>query len=414
MADINSSLDEILTELGDTFDADIAASQRKIVRSTANKIWLMLRAFARGLYGVYQVVAALRYRFDPLYCTDEELESTMRITGTARRPGKASLLTVIIWNNHATEPKILLAGVYTYVSSNSITFTLDLQDNLTIPANSFMKRDFFSSLGGAPYIGSFPVSENSNITVTPADGIVIDPELSFDCEDNEAQLGYPEETLYEVRQRLLTDNQRQEILHILEERLRDLPNIYECTVIGNNGLTPISSPYLKDDGLTYVPILPQSVMVILTGSPTSDFALQFLSLCPFVTTIPEGVADYGSVYYPSDIYVDGHFPVHYLKHRIELFDIVIKYGYSSRHVATISVESALRELLLPLKASTRFKELISTEDVSALLSEYQNPSVKILSISFTYGGSTVNYIRFNKTQIARLNNISFQQVNLWT
>ena len=78
------------------------------------------------------------------------------------------------------------------------------------------------------------------------------------------------------------------------------------------------------------------------------------------------------------------------------------------------MESALRELLLPLKASTRFKELISTEDVSALLSEYQNPSVKILSISFTYGGSTVNYIRFNKTQIARLNNISFQQVNLWT
>ncbi len=414
MADMNSSLDEILTELGDGYDADIASSGRKIVRSTANKIWLMLRAFSRGLYAVYQVIAALRYRFDPLYCTDEELESTMRITGTRRRPGKATLLTVSIWNNHVTESKTLAAGKYTYASSNGITFLLDLQEDLVIPDRSFMKRDFHSSIGGAPYIGAFPVSENSNITITSLENLTIDSYLTFSCEANDSQLGYAEETLFEVRQRILTDNQRQEVLRILEERLQELPNIHECTIIGNSGLTPVSSPYLKDDGLTYVPILPQSVMVILTGSPTSDFALQFLSLCPFVTTVPEGVSDYGTVYYDSDVYVDGAFPVHYLKHTIEQFDVVVKYGYSSRQVATISVESTLRELLLPFKASTRYKELISTEDFSKVLVTYQNPSVKILSISFVYNGQSVSYIRFNKTQIARLNNISFQQVNLWT
>lgn len=413
MADINSSLDEILAELGDSFDTDI--TPRKIVRSTANKIWLMLRAFSRGLYGVYQAVASLRYRFDPLYCTEAELASTMRFVGTTLRPGKTSLLTVVVWNNNLVDSKTLPAGQYEYVSANAVTFSLDLQDDLVIPSSSFMKADFYSSLGGQPYIGSFPVSENSSITVINLDeNVTIDPDLSFDCEDNESQLGSAAETLFEVRQRILTDNQRQEILHMLEERLQDLPNIHECTVIGNGALTPVSSPYLKDDGLTYEPILPQSVMVILTGSPTEDFAQQFLSLCPFVTSIPEGVADYGTVYYSSDIYVDGHFPVHYLKHKIEYFDVIIKYGYSTRQVATVTVENELRELLLPFKASTRYKELITTEEVSDALSIYQNPSVKILSISFNYNNTIVNYIQFNKTQIARLNNISFQQVNLWT
>jgi len=412
MANINSSLDEIVTELGDSFDADI--TPRKIVRSTANKIWLMLRAFSRGLYGLYQVVAALKYRFDPLYCTDDELESTMRITGTARKPGKVSLLSVSIWNNNIIDPKVFPAGTYTYSSANGTTFTLEAQDAMTIPALSFMKRDFFSSVGGESYIGSFPVSENSNITITESTGAVLDTDLTFDCDDNEAQLGYEEETLFEVRQRILTDNQRQEILRILEERLQELPNVHECTIIGNSALTLVNSPYLKDDVLTYVPILPQSVMVILTGSPTAYFAQQFLSLCPFVTTIPEGVADYGTVYYDTDIYVDGHFPVHFLKHKIEYYDVIVKYGYSSRQVATVTVESTLNDMLRPFKAATKYLELISTEDYSKVLSAYQNPSVKILSISFSHKSEIVNYIRFDKTQIARLGNVSFQQVNLWT
>lgn len=413
MANINSSLDEILSELGDSFDADIATSQRKIVRSTANKIWLILRAFARGLYGLYQVVAALRYRFDPLYCTDEELESTMRITGTTLKTGKATLLTVIIWNNNLVETKTFSAGQYAYISVSGVTFLLDSQEEIVIPPNSFMKRDFYSSLGGSPYKGIFPVSENSNITITNTEGTNIDSDFSFSCEDNEAQLGYIDESLYEVRQRILTDNRRQEILHILEERLTDLPNIHECCLIGNNTLTPINSPYLQDDGETYLQIMPQSILVVVTGSPTSDFAKEFLSLCPFITTIPEGVSDYGTVYYESNIYVDGQFPVHFIKHKIEYFDIIIRYGYSARQVATVTIENILRELLKPLKASTKYKELITVEEVSRLISTYQNPAIRILSINFSYRGNIVNYKKFNKTQIARLNSVSFQREELW-
>lgn len=413
MADINSSLDEILAELGDAFDADIASSQRKIVRSTANKIWLILRAFARGLYGLYQAIAALRHKFDPLYCTDADLESTMRITGTELRQGKATLLTVLIWNNNISETKTFPAGTYSYASANGVTFLLDLTDALVIPRNSFMKRDFYSSINGLPYIGSFPVSDNTKITVLRTDTVELDEDFSFDCEDNETQLGYAAESLFEARQRMLTDNKRQEILHILEERLNNLPNIHECTIIGNHTLLPVNSPYLQDDNVTPVPILPQSVLVILTGSPTSDFAKEFLSLCPFVTTIPTGVADYGTAYYQTNIYTDGFFPVHYVKHDIEYFDIIIKYGYISRHVANLTVEAELKKLLLSLKASTRYKEIITTEEVTKMLSDFQNPAVKILSVSFSYKSTLVNYIRFNKVQIARLNAVNFQVIPLW-
>jgi len=414
MADINSSFDEILTELGDSYDTDISASGRKIVRSTANKIWLMLRAFSRGLYGLYQAVAALRYRFDPVYCTDEELESTMRITGTTRKAGKTSLLTVTIWNNNVSDDKTLPMGSYSYLSANGITFSLVLQEDLVITGNSFVKKDFFSSIGGEPYIGAFDVSDNTSILVVNDDEVVLDTDISFDCEENSSQLGYPEETLFEVRQRILSDNQRQEILHLLEERLQDIPNIHECTVLANNTLLPVDSPYLQDDDLSYVPILPQSVLIILTGSPTADFALQFVSLCPFVTTIPVGVADYGTVYYETDVYVGGRFPIYYLLHRIETFDLVIEYGYSSRQVVPSAVEASFLELVQSFKANTRFRELISTEDFSDALVAYQNPAVRILSINLTYGGSTVRYIRFDKTQIARLDNVTFQQVVLWT
>lgn len=414
MTNINSSFDEILTELADGFDADIASSDRKIVRATTNKIWLILRAFSRGLYGLYQVVAALKYRFDPLYCTDEELESTMRLVGTTRMPGKVSLLTVTIWNKHTTQSKTLPIDTYNYVSANGVTFSLLVQEPIVIPANLFVKRDFFSSLGDAPYIGSYAVSDNTKITVTAKSAAVIDSSISFDCADNSRQLGKQQESLFDVRRRILTDNQRQEVMYLLEERLRAMPNVHECTILSNKTLAPIDSPYLKDDGLTYVQIMPQSVMVIMTGSPTSDFALQFLTLCPFITTIPAGVAVYGTISYESDLYTGGEFPVHYLPHRIATFDVNIQYGYASSQVTNSIVETELTELLLAFKALTSYQELITAEDFSDALSSYKNPSVRILSIDFEYDGETVSFMRFNKTQIARLGNIVFQQVPLWT
>lgn len=410
MANINSSIDEILTELGDSFDADIAP--RKITRSTANKIWLMLRAFSRGLYGLYQVVAALKYRFDPLYCTDEELESTMRLVGTKRQPGKTSLVTITIWNNHGTESKTLPVDMYYYTSANGVLFSLLVFEPIVIPPNAFAKRDFYSSIGEEFAIGAFPVSANSDILVTNGSGDPIDEDLSFDCEDNINQLGREEETLFEARQRILTDNQRQEVLYLLEENLRSLPNIHECTILSNKGIEPTPSPYLQDDGVTPVPILPQTIFIIMTGSPTDEFARQVLTLSPFLTTIPEGVEDYRVTTYNSPMYVGGSFPVYHVPHRIKNFDVIIQYGFASSQIGQTEIEAALLRLLLSFKANTRFKEIISVEDFSHALSSYQNPSVRILSITFDYDGEIVSYMQFDKTQIARLNNISFQQVVL--
>jgi len=337
----------------------------------------------------------------------------MRITGTSLKLGKASLLTVTIWNNNINTNKVLPVGTYRYISANGITFTLVVQEAITVPFDSFVKRDFYSSYNDAPFIGSYPVSDNTSITVVNVAGTAIDSDITFDCADNAAQLGYADETLFEARQRILTDNARQEVLHILEERIQELANIHECTIIGNFTLAPVASPYLEDDGITYEPILPQSVLVIMTGSPTADFAQQFLTLCPFITTVPVGVAAYGTVYYETDIYTGGRFPVHYVPHRIKYFDIIIQYGYSSHQTDTAVVEGELTLLLQAFKASTKFKQIITSEDIDDTLSAYQNPSIKILSITFNYNNAVVNYMQFNKTQIARLQNITFQKVALW-
>ena len=413
MANLNSSFDEILTELADTFDNELAEANRKIVRSTANKLWLILRAFARGLFNLYQIVATLRTKFDPMYCSDEDLFALMRMTGTNLRQGKASLLTVVVWNKNLIEEKIFPLGVYLYSSVEGVNFRLELHEDHVIPANSFKKFDFYSCIGSNPLKGAYNVSYNTNITIQREDNQPIDIDFSFDCEDNSGKLGNTGETLFEFRKRILSDNKRQEILYILEERLKDLPNIHECSILYNPSVYPVSSPYLKDDGVNYVPIYPQTAMIILTGSPSNDFAKEFLSLCPFSTVAPEGVADYGVVYYESNIYAGGKFPIYFLKHRIENYNIIIKYGYYSRFVTPINIENALEELLLPLKSVSTYKELISTEDIFDLLSAYQNPSVKLLSIDFQYKGDLVKYIQLNKTQIAQLQTIAFQRVTLW-
>jgi len=441
MADLNSSLDEILTELGDDYDGDI--TPRRIVRSTANKIWLQLRAFARGLYGLYQVVAALRWRFDPLYCTEDELASTMRITGVTRIPGKTSLLTVTVWNNTDT-PQELIGGTngtpdggstrYVYTSANGNTFAIDLFETIIIQPNNFTTLDFHSVIGDSFLIGAFPVSLNSNIAVTRSDGIAVTPDLTFDCEDNENQLGYPEETMFEVRQRILTDNQRQDLLHILEERLKQLPNIHECTILYNNSLIPQPMPY-RDDNNNPILLPPQAVFVILTGSPTKEFAETFLTLCPFITVdnsregstiILAEAVDKWVVNFPSPIYINGLFPVFYVKHLIANFSVIVKYGYNALTIDTEVIEQNYTELLRPFKASTRWQQIVKIEDYFNALSAWTNANVRLLSISFvaTVDGNNyfnpafeinddVKYIIFQKTMLARLANVGFQAVSLW-
>jgi hypothetical protein len=110
--------------------------------------------------------------------------------------------------------------------------------------------------------------------------------------------------------------------------------------------------------------------------------------------------------------VDGRFPIHYLPHRIANYNVIIKYGYIARQVTTAAIEQAMTKLLQTFKARTKYEDLISTEDFTDALSVYQHPAVKLLSVTFTYNGTNVDYMLFDKTQIARLNTISYQQVSL--
>jgi hypothetical protein len=179
--------------------------------------------------------------------------------------------------------------------------------------------------------------------------------------------------------------------------------------------------YPDDEGKPVI-LPPQAIFIILTGSPGEDFAETFLNLCPFVTVPLEKKPD-GSpviagsegwvIYFPSDIYINKRFPVYYVKHIIDYFDVVVEFGYNYLSTDIALVEDNFRRLLRPFQASTQWTELVKVEDYFLTLATYQNPGLRVLSVTLLYKGENLNFIRFERTHLARLGSIGFKAVPLW-
>ena len=104
------TFDTILTEICDFFDELI--SPRKLSRSNTNVIYLIFKAFAKGIEVINNVCVVLDNKFDPLYCSDDDLNSSASIVGTERHKGSATGLHITITNNGLASVT-LLAGLYT-------------------------------------------------------------------------------------------------------------------------------------------------------------------------------------------------------------------------------------------------------------------------------------------------------------
>ena len=91
------TFDTILTELCDNFDALI--SPKKILRSNTNIIYLLFKAIAKGFEVINNTCVILSNKFDPLYCSDDDLTSSASIVGTERHKGSATGLHITITNN---------------------------------------------------------------------------------------------------------------------------------------------------------------------------------------------------------------------------------------------------------------------------------------------------------------------------
>lgn len=383
------SLDEITNALVDVFDECIAP--KKVVRNDDNKLYLIFRAIARGVKLLNDVALALKNRFHPLYCSSEDLYTTSRLVGTDFKQGAGSILKITIRNPDQENQHTLAAGVYRYTSVSGMVFSFNLAEDFRFNPGEIK---YLSAISAAK--GSYHVGDNASIKLTRTDGKAVDGVLRFACSDNTDQLGYPDEDEYAFRNRIMNDADRQDHLKELELRIRNLPNIFECTLLFNSG--DAAAEY---DGVILAPL---ELLVVITGVATGEIARCVAEEVCYHTHMvdPEKV-----VYYEHPLHVNGRYPVYYANHATSDFSLQIIYQYDAQKLKPSQVEDEIRYLLDRYTHADTYTDRISEGDIYDLLSALNLPNVKILDVDILVADAVVPYILIPRTRIPRLTGITF-------
>jgi hypothetical protein len=329
------TIDEELTELVDTYDSFIAP--KRLFRNNNNKLYLIFKSIGAGFSKIRDVVLGLKYRFDPRYCSDDDLESMMLITGEKRIGGKASMLRVLLMNTELEESRTLTAGVYSYVSTDGSEFRFTLSEDATIAPQGFEVILFASVETGA-----YPVSDNANAGITRSDGGKIDSAFQFQTLDNSASLGRVEESMLEVRERILSDTLRRDSLKELQTAIKSIPSIFECNLV----LNPDTELRDIGEGIT---LEPKELLIVITGMPDETFAQTVLSGIIYKT---HKITFDMVVWYYNDLFVDGRYPVYYKFHDKTYFYLTISYRFDRSKLKKEQVDAGLSLIFNKYKVMT--------------------------------------------------------------
>jgi len=394
MALESKSVDEVTSELADTYDSLIAP--QKIWRNHNNKIYLVLRSFAAGMVGLTDTALALRNRFDPLLCDDLDLYSVAKLVGTEFKKGTGSMLSINILNK-STEARTLLAGTYNYQSASGIIFSFEM----------ICGREFASGESGiinavSQVKGAFPVSGHRKIELFRSDKAPIDEAFEFSCEDNLKQLGYDDESATDFRSRILNDVTRQDHVKGLELKIRNLPNIFECDLIFNEDT--VSQTY---DGIA---LAPKELLITITGIPTDEMAKV---VCESVIYDTHQVTPDCVVWYHNDLYINGRRPVYYRFHDYVDFSLTIDYQYNSGKLKPAQIENSIEELFRPYRNVVTRLDIFGEKEAYKVIEKLNLPDVSILNIDILDSSdSEVSYVRIPKTRLPRLTNITFSSTDI--
>jgi hypothetical protein len=383
------SLDEIVTEIVDAFDELIAP--KRIERTNDNKLYLIFRAAARGVKLLNDMALTLKNRFNPLYCSDEDLYSTAKYVGTDVKRGAGSLLQITVMNPDLEGDHTLDAGTYDYASVSGMVFSFTLSSAYRFAPGEIKTLSAISRLKG-----SYRVEDNARIKLTRADGAAVDPELLFSCADNQYQLGCPDEDAYAFRSRILEDADRQDHLKELELRIRNLPNIFECNLVFNPGNE--SAEY---DGMTLAPL---ELLIVITGSPTGELAKLVVEEVCYQThrEDPEKV-----VYFEHPLYVNGKCPVYYTEHTLFEFSLEVLYQYDEQKLKPAQVENEIMFLLSKYTNANTHIDRVSEGDIYTALANLGLPNAHILNVTLLAGETPAPYLVIPRTRIPRLTSITF-------
>ncbi len=381
------TFDTILTEICDDFDSLI--SPKTMSRSNTNIFYLIFKAVAKGWEVINNVCVALNNKFNPVNCSDDDLVSTGKLVGTKMRSGSVSGLRISAFNTDML-PVTLPAGTFIYQFDTDTQFIFTVDNPVTINSET---SDYFTALSDK--VGAFHVTQQEAITIT-TENSTIPVSLVFSCTDNQPLLGHDPETILEFRQRVNTDTERQDAINELKEKLLELPYVYDCSLIFNQS----ESDMIVGD-FTIPPYY--LLIVISTAMYTNEIADIVAQSAIYPTVNVENESH--EVEYVNSVFASGSYKVYLNDFVKKQFSITLQATVDSAYNTSSNVKNRIESALMNVFNSNVYRADITAEDVFNEINKLGLAGVKVLSVTFTVGSSTTNYISFNKTELPELTNV---------
>lgn len=384
--------DTILNNLCDWFDAEI--NPKKITRSNNNILYLIFKAIAKGYEVINNVCYVVSHKFDPAYCSDEDLVSVAKLVGTSKKSASATGLMVTIMNTGEEEIE-LRGGTYTYEYNADISFQFTLTQNRTIGVGEFIQV-FAVSVNA----GSFPVTAMEDIKFES--DVTIPDTVRFNCADNAALLGKPEETNTEFRRRILTDTSRVSSIENLKNEIANLPYILDCSVKFNQ-----SQSNIVIDGIT---IPPMCMAIFYTGDARNEIAeiVARNAIYPTVETANSVPVFYeSSIFYNPVSTLDGKYQVNLIPFANTEYSVSIAYEIDDVYTEALKVESQIRAYLLSVMNDRRHVNYVKEADIYNRIQEMDIAGIDILNVDLVTPAGRVPYIAIPESRVPLLTAVTF-------
>lgn len=383
------TFDEILTKICDEFDTLI--SPKKIARTNTNILYLIFKAISKGFEIINNVCVELSNKFDPASCSEEDLQSVADLVGTERLKGSATGLLINI-TNKSNESVTLLAGTYTYKYDDDVSFTGTVLSDTVISALNTLSLIFMSDS-----IGSYAITEQSDIKASVTADVVISSDLSFSCDDNASLLGSEEESDIDFRKRILHTTDRQNTLVELETEIKNLPYIFDCKVKYNT-----TDDVIDIDGAS---LSPYKMFIYCSGDLRNEIA-EVVAKYSFYQTQEDSTTTHETLTYVNEVFANGgcEIIVNYFK-KVN-FSVDVRYIVDTSYLSASSAREQITSVLLKNYRSQLYIDFIREADIYNTVEALDIAGLTLLSVDLKYNNETVDYIAVPPSCLVYLENVN--------
>lgn len=382
------TFDEILTKICDDFDTLI--SPKKIARTNTNILYLVFKAISKGFEIINNVCVELSNKFDPASCSEEDLQSVADLVGTERLKGSATGLLINITNT-SNENVTLLAGTYTYKYDDDVSFTGTVLSDTVISALNTLSLIFMSDS-----IGSYAITEQSDIKASVTADVAISSDLSFSCDDNASLLGSEEESDIDFRKRILNTTDRQNTLVELETEIKNLPYIFDCKVKYNP-----TDDVIDVDGAS---LSPYKMFIYCSGDIRNEIA-EVVAKYSFYQTQEDSTTTHETLTYENEVFANGgcEIIVNYFK-KLN-FNVGVRYIVDTNFLSASSAREQITSALLKDYRSQLHIEFIREADIYNIIEALDIAGLTLLSVDLKYNNEAVDYIAVPPSCLVYLENV---------